>query len=79
MKIEDCVMVLLQAQAQGDWDVEAQVKMICSVVEESLKGWNGLRSDRDPTFQSGFLVIGSLYRVHVSPAKGRVPQFVIDR
>ena len=50
MTTEDCVVVSLQAQAQDDLDVEVQVNTICSVVEESQKGWNGLRSDRVPTF-----------------------------
>lgn len=68
MKIGDCVMVSLQAQAQGDWDVEAQVKMICFVVEESLKGCNGLRSDRAPTLYQNLLLFEFLYREHVSPA-----------
>lgn len=75
MKIEDYVLVLLQAQAQGEWDVEAQVKMICYVVEESQKGSNGQRSDRDSTFQSELPMIWSLDRVHVLPAKDR---FMID-
>lgn len=48
-------MVWLQAQAQGDWDVEARARGICSVVVESRQGWNDLRSDRAPTFRRKLL------------------------
>ena len=51
------MVVFLQARVQGDWDVEVSVRMICSVVVESQKGWNGLRSDRAPTFRPGLLVV----------------------
>ena len=51
------MLVSLQAQARGDWGVEGRAKTIYSVVEESQKGLNGLRSDRSPTFRPGLLLI----------------------
>ncbi len=62
MTTGDCVVASLQSQAQGDWDVEAQVSMICSVVVESQKGWNGLRSGQAPTCRPNLGRIGFLYQ-----------------
>ena len=35
--------------------------MICFVVVESQKGWNGLRNDRAPTFRPNCMKIGVLH------------------
>ncbi len=64
-------MASRQAQAQGDWDVGAQVKMIFSAVEESQKVWNDPRSDRDPTLRPGQVEGGSLSKAHVKPGSRR--------